>query len=807
MFMVYDKLKILDRVSINNILDNMFDYKLTYITASIGYGKTIAVKNFIDKCGIQKVFWTTFSDYCNSSNTLADDFFNKLENEFELDIQNYKSHKSIIDELNRKFFDKIIFIFDDYHLNNSNIISDFIQKLYKLSNNNFFLIIISRQIPDIEIELNNDCLILYQNVFQFSKKEIEELFFINNVSLSTEQIDMIYSYSEGWSSCIYLMLMEYKRNGSFSIVLGANRILKKIIHSNFSESEIVILVKLSFLDSFVSEQAEYITSDKNTLNLIKNLSMNCFFTNYNVYEKKYSFHKIFKDTLQEELNKYDIELNELYILCGDWFYSKNDYIHAIENYYKAGDYNKIYNVIENVYSVEYIYIIPDIIKNIFENMDDSTKLKFSISYITYIYSYIFCIDSVKGNFIFNEAKLFFERNLNYDNLVFAEINLLEAFNNYADVKKFFEFVLKAVELFGYNKSKIINDKMALNFGVPCILYLYHTNIGKMSVLCQKLQKAFPLFQKITNNCGLGIEDIILSEYYIETGQYDKSEKLSEKAIYKAKFANQISVLTEAKSIKVRLYLINGKYKEAEKILEEIEMLIQHTVNPSIISQIEMTLGYGWGIIGKVDKIPEWILFYDLKKSKALFGGAQACFVMFGIAMILKNDFKSLEAHSEIMENAFEVNKNLYRLIYALLFNTILNFNQHYYEKAKNFLLKAIEIAATDNIRLPFIELSPHYYDILKIVSEINDYAANILSECHSYTKNYNKYNNITLKKFMNLSKREIEVMEMIANGKKQKEIAEILVISLPTVKSHIKNIYNKLGVCNKLEAMNKWTKI
>lgn len=804
--MVYDKLKILDRVNINNILENMFEYKMTYITASIGYGKTVAVKNFVAKYTNLKVFWTTFSDYYDSDNILSDDFFNKLENEFELNIQNYKNHENIINELNKKIFNRIIFVFDDYHLNDSLVVSSFIQKLYKLSNKNIYLIIISRQIPDIEIELNNDCLILYQNVFLFSKKEIKELFAVNNIILSTEQIEIIYNYSEGWSSCIYLMLMEYKRNGSFNIILGANRILKKIINSNFSDDERIILIKLSFFDSFVSEQAEYITQDKNTLSLIKDLSINCFFTNYNVYENKYSFHTIFKDTLKEEANAYNIQLSELYTLCGDWFCSKNDYIHAIENYYKAENYSKIYSVMENVYSVEYIYIIPDIIKKIFNKIDDNIKLKYSIAYITYIYSYIFCIDSIKGIHMFDEAKLFFENNLDHENIIFAEINLLEAFNNYVNIEKFSGFILKSVELFGCNKSKIINDKMALNFGVPCILYLYHTNIGKMQELSVKLQKIFPLFQKITHNCGLGIEDIILSEYYIETGQYEEAEKAAEKAIYKANFTNQISVLTEAKSIKVRLYLLNREYEKAEKILKEIEVFVQHIVNPSVISQIEMTIGYGWGIIGKVDKIPSWILSYDLKKSKALFGGVQACFVMFGVAMILKNDFESLEAHSEIMENAFEVNKNLYRLIYALIFNTILNFYRRHYEKAKSFLLKAVEIASADNIRLPFIELSPHYYDILKIISENNEYAAALLDECRSYTKNYNKYNNIITKNFMNLTRRETEIMEMIANQKKQKEIAESLMISLPTVKSHIKNIYNKLGVYNRLDAINKWNK-
>ncbi|MCP4359906.1 MAG: tetratricopeptide repeat protein [Chloroflexi bacterium] len=45
-----------------------------------------------------------------------------------------------------------------------------------------------------------------------------------------------------------------------------------------------------------------------------------------------------------------------------------------------------------------------------------------------------------------------------------------------------------------------------------------------------------------------------------------------------------------------------------------------------------------------------------------------------------------------------------------------------------------------------------------------------------------------------LSKRELQILALIADGLKNKEIAEQLIISLNTVLYHIKNIYSKLGV-------------
>ncbi|MES1215953.1 MAG: response regulator transcription factor [Bacteroidota bacterium] len=54
-----------------------------------------------------------------------------------------------------------------------------------------------------------------------------------------------------------------------------------------------------------------------------------------------------------------------------------------------------------------------------------------------------------------------------------------------------------------------------------------------------------------------------------------------------------------------------------------------------------------------------------------------------------------------------------------------------------------------------------------------------------------------------LSKREQQVLNQVAEGLIYKEIGEKLFISHDTVKKHLKNIYQKLHVQNKMEAVNK----
>jgi len=53
-----------------------------------------------------------------------------------------------------------------------------------------------------------------------------------------------------------------------------------------------------------------------------------------------------------------------------------------------------------------------------------------------------------------------------------------------------------------------------------------------------------------------------------------------------------------------------------------------------------------------------------------------------------------------------------------------------------------------------------------------------------------------------LTSREIEVMKLVAAGRRDKEIAIALAISNQTVRVHVKNIFAKLGVGDRTEAMN-----
>jgi len=56
----------------------------------------------------------------------------------------------------------------------------------------------------------------------------------------------------------------------------------------------------------------------------------------------------------------------------------------------------------------------------------------------------------------------------------------------------------------------------------------------------------------------------------------------------------------------------------------------------------------------------------------------------------------------------------------------------------------------------------------------------------------------------NLTAKELSILQQIIDGKSNKEIAAINFVEVSTIKTHINNIYAKLGIRNRREAINKY---
>jgi len=81
-------------------------------------------------------------------------------------------------------------------------------------------------------------------------------------------------------------------------------------------------------------------------------------------------------------------------------------------------------------------------------------------------------------------------------------------------------------------------------------------------------------------------------------------------------------------------------------------------------------------------------------------------------------------------------------------------------------------------------------------SPISSQIARKVIEAFSMKEKTNDY-------FQELSRREQEVLEQLSKGYRYQEIADKLFVSIETVRTHIRNIYEKLQVNTRVEALKK----
>lgn len=113
------------------------------------------------------------------------------------------------------------------------------------------------------------------------------------------------------------------------------------------------------------------------------------------------------------------------------------------------------------------------------------------------------------------------------------------------------------------------------------------------------------------------------------------------------------------------------------------------------------------------------------------------------------------------------------------------------ENAAKSLQRALDIAQRGGFIRPFLELDKPMLDLLE--NHPHEHARKILD--HATQDDIHPADKLT--------ERELEVLTLIATGASNQDIADELVLTVGTVKSHIHRIMGKLGAGNRLEAVNK----
>jgi LuxR family maltose regulon positive regulatory protein len=129
------------------------------------------------------------------------------------------------------------------------------------------------------------------------------------------------------------------------------------------------------------------------------------------------------------------------------------------------------------------------------------------------------------------------------------------------------------------------------------------------------------------------------------------------------------------------------------------------------------------------------------------------------------------------------------------------------DEALTTLGQAIELGKPGGIVFPFIEIGPQINDLLKALIKQNvatSFVGQILAAFRKEAIEVTDAVSTSTQPLVEpLTKRELEILALLAQRRRNKEIAEQLFISAETVKRHTINIYQKLGVNDREQAVVK----
>jgi LuxR family maltose regulon positive regulatory protein len=119
--------------------------------------------------------------------------------------------------------------------------------------------------------------------------------------------------------------------------------------------------------------------------------------------------------------------------------------------------------------------------------------------------------------------------------------------------------------------------------------------------------------------------------------------------------------------------------------------------------------------------------------------------------------------------------------------------------ARQALRQALDLGRPGNLLRTFLDAGPALAPILAQIE--GPYAARLLQEfkCEPQARDGQQ----AAIEMLHLTPREVEIWREIVAGLSNKEIEAKLVISRNTVRTHIKNLYGKLQVGSRSQAINK----
>lgn len=221
-------------------LDQISNHSLTIIEAPSGFGKTTAIKEYLKERTNDDVheYWYTC---LGASTSMAwrgiSDVFSNIDPKAADNLRNLKMPTKdtllyIIEYIRGVYCEaETYLVIDNYQLIDFDIPYELIGVFSMHRIPNLHIIIITQQLKSKRKLCihENDILTVDSSYFIFDKTDILNLFQIEDIYLTGDQLEEVFRSTEGWISAIRMQIIKFKETGSFNITSDIEKLVEESI--------------------------------------------------------------------------------------------------------------------------------------------------------------------------------------------------------------------------------------------------------------------------------------------------------------------------------------------------------------------------------------------------------------------------------------------------------------------------------------------------------------------------------------------------------------------------------------------------
>ncbi|MGW8144653.1 MAG: LuxR C-terminal-related transcriptional regulator, partial [Anaerolineales bacterium] len=316
---------------------------------------------------------------------------------------------------------------------------------------------------------------------------------------------------------------------------------------------------------------------------------------------------------------------------------------------------------------------------------------------------------------------------------------------------------------------------------------------------------FPLPLSGLVNTGLG-------NILCERNELDAAKEYLEKGVELGKMWGVWGILSTGYIGLARVAMGKGSFEEANRLINEA---IESITDLEIVLQIPLLKAHQailWARQGNLESAANWLQTCNIDPEGPISFNDEPVAIALSrvwIALGKNNDARNL-LDKLIVAN--ETRQAWGQVIQLQIFTALAAYSQGDQVNAYNSIRRAIELALKKNYQRIFLDEGEFMREILAGANKQStldfdnpskEYIGQLLNAFEA-EQFYLAQERDKLPSMVDpLSEREIEVIKLLERGLSNQEIAARLHISLNTVKAHLKSIYGKLGVSNRVQAIAK----